>query len=80
MKDVVNYLRPDDKAVIFCSNKARACDLSAELHIDLRCETLYVNNPKEQAITDFTSGGVRLLIATGVTLRELDIGDITYVC
>ncbi|TMW50091.1 hypothetical protein DOY81_004836 [Sarcophaga bullata] len=84
IKDVINYLRPDDKAVIFCSNKARACDLSTELHIDLRCETLCIQSSRDkvargQAIVDFTSGEVRILIATDIALQGLHIADVTHV-
>lgn len=74
-------LQPDHKAIVFCTTKASANQLSAELayqqidaqimHGDLeQCD-------REQALLDITQGNVQMLIATDVVSRGIDIDDIT---
>ena len=70
-----------DKAIIFCGKKARVDDLSSELTIQgyiVQCiHGSRDQSDREQAIADISSGDVKILIATDVASRGLDIEDIT---
>ena len=53
------------------------CDLQS-----IQCDSIHGDreqSDREQAITDFKSGYIKLLIATDVASRGLDIKDITHV-
>ena len=72
-----------DKAIIFCGKKDRADSLSCEFALKgLNCQSIHGNrdqSDREQALADIKSGYVRILIATDVASRGIDIEDITYV-
>ena len=79
---LLGHFRPES-AVIFCNTKA-GCDLLAEtlhtlgydasvLHGDLR------QGERTEVLTRFALGGIRLLIATDVAARGLDIKEIGVV-
>ncbi|CAD7085145.1 unnamed protein product [Hermetia illucens] len=84
---ILNFVKhemgPHDKAIIFCGKKARADDLSSEFTLKgILCQCIHGSrdqSDREQAIADITSGEVKILIATDVASRGLDIEDITYV-
>lgn len=73
----------DDKAIIFCGKKARADDLSSEVSMKgIPCQCMHGNREqadREQALEDIKDGRVKILIATDVASRGIDIGDITHV-
>lgn len=81
--DFIENMRPEDKVIVFCGKKARADDLSSDLTLrGILCQSIHGSRDqydREQAIADITSGEVRILIATDVASRGLDIEDITYV-
>ncbi|XP_055380934.1 probable ATP-dependent RNA helicase DDX43 isoform X2 [Condylostylus longicornis] len=81
--DFVKNMEPQDKAIIFCGKKARADDLSSELTLKgFMVQCIHGSRDqcdREQAIADIASGEVRVLIATDVASRGLDIEDITHV-
>lgn len=72
-----------DKAIIFCGKKDRADSLSCEFVLKgINCQSIHGNrdqSDREQALEDIKSGYVRILIATDVASRGIDIEDITYV-
>lgn len=74
-------MAPDDKVIIFCGRKTRADDLSSDLTLEgILVQCIHGSrdqSDREQAIADITSGDVRILIATDVASRGLDIEDIT---
>lgn len=83
---VMNFVKnmgPNDKAIIFCGRKTRADDLSSEFVLTgINCTSLHGDREqadREQALEDIKSGDVRILIATDVASRGLDIEDITHV-
>ncbi|KAI8130502.1 putative ATP-dependent RNA helicase DDX43 [Lucilia cuprina] len=82
-KRFIKNMKPDDKIIIFCGKKVRADDLSSDLTLDgYMCQCIHGSreqSDREQAIADITSGEVRILIATDVASRGLDIEDITHV-
>lgn len=83
IREFIRSMQPHDKAIIFCGKKVRADDLSSDLSLDgVMCQCIHGSRDqvdREQAIKDITSGDVKILIATDVASRGLDIEDITYV-
>lgn len=83
---VMNFVKnmgKNDKAIIFCGRKTRADDLSSEFVLSgINCQSIHGDRDqadREQALEDIKSGDVRVLIATDVASRGLDIEDITHV-
>ncbi|CAO1432263.1 unnamed protein product [Diamesa hyperborea] len=76
-------MKDDDKCIIFCGRKDRADSLSCEFALkDIRCDCIHGNrdqSDREQALADIKSGEVRILIATDVASRGIDIEDLTHV-
>lgn len=72
-----------DKAIVFVGRKAVADDISSELALnDIPCNCMHGDrdqHDREQALADIKSGQVRVIIATDVASRGLDIDDITYI-
>ncbi|XP_004476039.1 probable ATP-dependent RNA helicase DDX43 [Dasypus novemcinctus] len=74
---------PKDKVIVFVSRKAVADHLSSDLilrHISV--ESLHGNreqSDREKALENFKTGKVRILIATDLASRGLDVHDITHV-
>ncbi|XP_050099956.1 probable ATP-dependent RNA helicase DDX43 [Anopheles aquasalis] len=79
----VKQMGTKDKVIIFCGKKTRADDLSSEFVLnDISCQSIHGNreqSDREQALEDIKKGVVRILIATDVASRGLDIEDITHV-
>ena len=76
-------MQPNDKAIIFCGRKDGADSLSCEFVLKgINCQSIHGNreqSDREQALADIKSGEVKILIATDVASRGIDIEDITYV-
>ncbi|KAG3289793.1 DEAD-box helicase 43 [Ictidomys tridecemlineatus] len=76
-------MSPKDKVIVFVSRKAVADHLSSDLilrHISV--ESLHGNreqSDREKALENFKTGKVRILIATDLASRGLDVHDITHV-
>ncbi|XP_060651017.1 probable ATP-dependent RNA helicase DDX43 [Drosophila nasuta] len=83
LKAFVKNMKNDDKIIVFCGRKARADDLSSDLSLGgFNTQCIHGNreqSDREQAIADIKSGMVRILVATDVASRGLDIEDITHV-
>ncbi|KAH8417757.1 hypothetical protein KR222_005325 [Zaprionus bogoriensis] len=83
LKSFVRHMTKTDKIIVFCGRKARADDVSSDLTLDgFSTQSIHGNrdqSDREQAIADIKSGLVRILIATDVASRGLDIEDITHV-
>lgn len=83
MNFVKNQMDPDEKAIIFCGKKARADDLSSEFSLEgIACQCMHGNrdqSDREQALIDIKEGVVKILIATDVASRGIDIQDLSYV-
>lgn len=80
---ILNTLSEQDKAIVFVGRKAVADDISSELALnDIACQCMHGDRDqedRERALADIKSGEVRLIIATDVASRGLDIDDITYI-
>ncbi|KAH8312060.1 hypothetical protein KR044_009205, partial [Drosophila immigrans] len=83
LKEFVKNMTHEEKIIVFCGRKARADDLSSDLSLDgFMTQCIHGNREqydREQAIADIKSGIVRILVATDVASRGLDIEDITHV-
>ncbi|XP_054747630.1 probable ATP-dependent RNA helicase DDX43 [Anastrepha obliqua] len=83
IKQFIRNMRENDKAIIFCGKKVRADDLSSDLLLEgVSCTAIHGSREqadREQAIADISTGYIKLLIATDVASRGLDIDDITHV-
>ncbi|XP_012501489.1 PREDICTED: probable ATP-dependent RNA helicase DDX43 [Propithecus coquereli] len=79
----LEHLSANDKVIVFVCRKAVADHLSSDLilrHISV--ESLHGNREqreREKALQDFKTGKVRILIATDLASRGLDVHDITHV-
>ncbi|XP_066274835.1 probable ATP-dependent RNA helicase DDX43 [Branchiostoma lanceolatum] len=73
----------DDKAIIFVGRKVTADDLSSDFSLDgINCECIHGDREqcdRESALEALKEGIVRILIATDVASRGIDIKDVTWV-
>ncbi|XP_058465646.1 probable ATP-dependent RNA helicase DDX43 [Malaya genurostris] len=83
VQNFIRNMERTDKVIIFCGRKTRADDLSSEFVLSgINCQSIHGDRDqadREQALEDIKSGDVRVLIATDVASRGLDIEDITHV-
>ncbi|TKC44563.1 hypothetical protein EI555_010932, partial [Monodon monoceros] len=79
----IESLSPKDKVIIFVSRKAVADHLASDLSIrHISVESLHGNreqSDRETALKNFRTGEVRILIATDLASRGLDVHDVTHV-
>jgi len=80
---ILKTMTEKDKAIVFVGRKSVADDISSELALnDIHCQCMHGDRDqrdREQALAELKSGACRLVIATDVASRGLDIDDITYV-
>ncbi|XP_006835850.1 PREDICTED: probable ATP-dependent RNA helicase DDX43 [Chrysochloris asiatica] len=76
-------MSPKDKVIVFVSRKAIADHLSSDLILRrISVESLHGNreqSDREKALENFKTGKVRILIATDLASRGLDVHDVTHV-
>ena len=84
--ELINFLtnlKEDEKVIVFVMRKTRADFISAELAMrNIVAACIHGGRDqedREQALVDLKSGEVRILIATDVASRGLDIDDVTHV-
>lgn len=74
---------PDDKVIVFVGRKAKADDISSDLCLaGVNCQSIHGDreqSDREQALQDLKTGEVRILIATDVASRGIDVPDVTHV-
>jgi ATP-dependent RNA helicase DDX43 len=81
----IHYMQPDDKLLVFVGRKMMADQLYSELcKSSIKCEMMHsdcMQFDREQALRHLRSGRVRIMIATDVASRGLDVPDIRlYLC
>lgn len=83
ISEFVRQMSPKDKAIIFCGKKQRADDLSSDFCLmGIPVQSIHGDrdqSDREQALRDIKEGLVRILVATDVASRGIDIEDITHV-
>ncbi|XP_061479112.1 probable ATP-dependent RNA helicase DDX43 isoform X2 [Rhineura floridana] len=79
----IDTMKSEDKVIIFVGKKLTADDLSSDFGLQgIPVQSLHGNREqcdREQALEDFKKGRVRILIATDLASRGLDVQDITHV-
>lgn len=80
---LLKTMTKEDKAIVFVGRKAVADDISSELAInEIPVQCMHGDRDqedRERALSDIKTGVVRVIIATDVASRGLDIDDITYI-
>ncbi|KAM8953045.1 putative ATP-dependent RNA helicase DDX43 [Pelodytes ibericus] len=81
--DFVHSMKPEEKAIIFVGKKIMVDHLASDLVLQgVNVEALHGNREqydREQALDNFKTGKVRILVATDLASRGLDVHDITHV-
>ncbi|XP_069000366.1 probable ATP-dependent RNA helicase DDX43 [Embiotoca jacksoni] len=81
--DFIRNMLPQDKVLVFVGKKLMADDLSSDLCLQgLAVQSLHGDREqcdREEALKDFKEGRVRILVATDLASRGLDVHDITHV-
>ncbi|XP_034041355.1 probable ATP-dependent RNA helicase DDX43 [Thalassophryne amazonica] len=81
--DFIRNMLPHDKVLIFVGKKIKADDLSSDLCLHgLAVQSLHGDREqcdREEALKDFKESRVRILVATDLASRGLDVHDITHV-
>ncbi|XP_027500548.1 probable ATP-dependent RNA helicase DDX43 isoform X2 [Corapipo altera] len=83
MHGFIESMKPKDKVIIFVGKKLTADDLASDFGIQgIPVQSLHGNREqcdREQALDDFKKGRVKILVATDLASRGLDVHDITHV-
>uniref|UniRef100_A0A3Q3WKY4 RNA helicase n=1 Tax=Mola mola TaxID=94237 RepID=A0A3Q3WKY4_MOLML len=81
--DFISNMLPQDKVIIFVGKKLIADDLSSDMCLrGLAVQSLHADREqcdREEALRDFKESRVRILVATDLASRGLDVNDITHV-
>ncbi|XP_029799047.1 probable ATP-dependent RNA helicase DDX43 [Suricata suricatta] len=83
IQDFIENMSQKEKVIVFVSRKAVADHLTSDLALQsISVESLHGNREqrdRERALGNFKTGKVRILIATDLGSRGLDIHDVTHV-
>ncbi|XP_075906915.1 putative ATP-dependent RNA helicase DDX43 isoform X1 [Nelusetta ayraudi] len=81
--DFIRNMLPQDKVLIFVGKKIIADDLSSDMSLQgIAVQCLHGGHEqrdREEAFQDFKDSRVRILVATDLASRGLDVHDITHV-
>lgn len=75
-------MAPTDKAIVFFGKKVTVDDVASDLALQgVICQSIHGGrdqSDREEALHDLKTGEVKILLATDVASRGIDIEDITY--
>ncbi|XP_049517454.1 probable ATP-dependent RNA helicase DDX43 isoform X2 [Dermacentor silvarum] len=78
-----NSMQPEDKVIVFVDRKAMVDHLTSDFVLaGINCDSIHGSREqcdRERALEDLRDGRVRILIATDVAARGLDIKDVTHI-
>ncbi|XP_047206940.1 probable ATP-dependent RNA helicase DDX43 isoform X1 [Girardinichthys multiradiatus] len=81
--DFIRNMQSQDKVLVFVGKKIIADDLSSDMCLQgIAVQCLHGDreqSAREEALRDFKEGRVRILVATDLASRGLDVHDITHV-
>ncbi|KAM4729214.1 putative ATP-dependent RNA helicase DDX43 [Anableps anableps] len=81
--DFIRNMQPQDKVLVFVGKKITADDLSSDMCLQgIAVQCLHGDreqSTREEALRDFKESLVRILVATDLASRGLDVHDITHV-
>lgn len=81
--DFIHQMKPDEKVIVFVGKKIVADDVSSDLAMsNIICQCIHGDREqcdREAALEEFKNSSVRILVATDVASRGLDVKDITHV-
>ncbi|XP_029031480.1 probable ATP-dependent RNA helicase DDX43 [Betta splendens] len=81
--DFIRNMLPEDKVIVFVGKKLVADDLSSDMCLQgLAVQSLHGGHEqcdREVALKDFKDSRVRILVATDLASRGLDVHDVTHV-
>ncbi|XP_043589785.1 probable ATP-dependent RNA helicase DDX43 [Bombus pyrosoma] len=76
-------MAPNDKVIVFFAKKAKVDDVASDLALmSVNCSSIHGGREqadREQALEELKTGEARILLATDVASRGIDIEDITHV-
>jgi ATP-dependent RNA helicase DDX43 len=83
LENFINNMKENDKAIVFVGKKIVADAISSDLALKNYVAACMHGDrdqaDREQSLDDLKTGAVRILIATDVASRGLDIDDITHI-
>lgn len=83
MDYIHNGMNEEDKLIVFVGRKVMVDNLSCDLSLsDIKCQSIHGDREqcdREDALEEFKEGSVRILLATDVASRGIDVKDISCV-
>ncbi|XP_060814264.1 probable ATP-dependent RNA helicase DDX43 [Bombus pascuorum] len=83
MHEFFRNMTPNDKVIVFFAKKAKVDDVASDLALmSVNCSSIHGGREqadREQALEELKTGEARILLATDVASRGIDIEDITHV-
>ncbi|KAF8774859.1 probable ATP-dependent RNA helicase DDX43 [Argiope bruennichi] len=83
LEEFLASMKDDEKVIVFVERKSVADDISSDLILrGVELQSIHGDREqidREQALNDIKTGYVKILIATDVASRGLDVKDITHV-
>ncbi|XP_034949626.1 probable ATP-dependent RNA helicase DDX43 [Chelonus insularis] len=83
LEDFIRNMGEDDKVIVFFGKKTRVDEFASKMALaGITVQSIHGGRDqqdREQALADLKSGSVRILLATDVASRGIDIEDVTHV-
>lgn len=83
LENFIRNMEPNDKVIVFVGRKIICDEIGSDLALKgIKAQLMHGDRDqedREQALEDLKSGDVRVLVATDVASRGLDIDDITHI-